>query len=53
MGKVLVVEDDHVICDLISKALRDGGHNVDCAGSDRKAYERITAPPHLMALCWT
>src|ERR1700757_3149658 len=50
MGKVLVVEDDHLICNLIREALQDDGHEVHCARSDRQAYDLITAPPSLDGL---
>jgi len=47
---VLVVEDDLAICDIVSEALRDRGHDVVCAKTDRDAYQRIAEPPLLDGL---
>jgi CheY-like chemotaxis protein len=44
--RVLVVEDDHAICVLISGVLDDIGLDTVCVRSDRAAYDQLpTLPP--------
>ncbi|CAN7656598.1 response regulator [Phenylobacterium sp. LjRoot225] len=50
MGRVLVVEDDHAICEIMCEALRDSGHAVECVNNDQEAYERIAGVPTLEGL---
>lgn len=50
MGDVLVVEDDHAICEIICEALRDASLAVDCVTTDIDAYGRITSLPTLLGL---
>ena len=38
---VLVVEDDHRICSLLTDALEDAGIEPRCVSSDREAYEAL------------
>jgi CheY-like chemotaxis protein len=47
---VLVVEDDHAICNLISDLLGDLGLQTTCVTTDRDAYALIRALPGLAAL---
>jgi signal transduction histidine kinase len=39
---VLIVDDDHVACDVIGKYLRSDGHHVESAGSGEAALARLT-----------
>jgi len=50
MDHVLVVEDDHAICDIMCDALREGGLSVECVGDDQAAYRRIADLPTLAGL---
>jgi CheY-like chemotaxis protein len=50
MGRVLVVEDDHAVCALISDVLEDAGLETLCVGSDREAYAIIPTVPTIQAL---
>ncbi len=50
MGNLLVVEDDHAICDVMAEALRDEGFLVECVRADREAYTRIAGLPTIQAL---
>lgn len=43
--RVLVVEDDHDICQLISDMLGPETFEVACVGSDREAYQSLGAAP--------
>jgi CheY-like chemotaxis protein len=48
--RVLVVDDDHAICDVIADLLEEIGLTVVCAHSDRTAYDLISALPNFAAL---
>src|SRR5436190_23216506 len=48
--RVLVVEDDHSICELIDELLETIGLDTICVASDRAAYEMLSAAPQLTAL---
>lgn len=48
--QVLVVEDDHGICELISDMLGEAQFEVACVDSDREAYERLGHALRLDAL---
>jgi CheY-like chemotaxis protein len=50
MGCVLVVEDDHAICALISDVLGDAGLETLCVASDRDAYDIIPKLPVVLGL---
>ena len=48
--RVLVVEDDQAICNLITDLLEDLGLGAVCVGTDRDAYALIPRLPKLAAL---
>lgn len=48
--RVLVVEDEHAICDLIADMLEGDGIEVQCAQSDREAYLALGAGHGFAAL---
>lgn len=50
MARLLVVEDDRAICDVMIEALHDGGFDAECAQDDRGAYARIAEAPWLDGL---
>jgi DNA-binding response OmpR family regulator len=50
MGRVLVVEDDRAICDLITDILAEAGITTRCAYTDREAYDTLAAPAAFDAL---
>jgi DNA-binding response OmpR family regulator len=50
MGRVLVVEDDHAICALISDILEHAGLQAECVQNDRSAYAIIPTLPTIAAL---
>jgi CheY-like chemotaxis protein len=50
MGRVLVVEDDHEICALITDILEEAGFETECVQNDRSAYAIIPTLPTVAAL---
>jgi two-component system, cell cycle response regulator CpdR len=48
--KVLVVEDEHQVCELMSDALETAGVDVDCVQSDREAYRYLGKGRNYVAL---
>jgi len=48
--RVLLVEDDHAICELIADMLEPLGLETVCASSDRAAYELLPTLPTFSAL---
>ena len=50
MGRVLVVEDDHAICALITEILSDAGFDAHWVQTDRDAYAIIPTAPTIEAL---
>lgn len=48
--KILVVEDDVAVGDLITDMLGDGTFEVECVTSDRAAYERLAGPRNIDAM---
>jgi len=50
MGRVLVVEDDHAICELIADILEDAGLETVCVQTDLAAYEALPTLPTVQAL---
>ena len=48
--RVLVVDDDAAICDLIRDMLGPDTFAVECADSDEAAYNRLAGPKNLDAL---
>jgi DNA-binding response OmpR family regulator len=48
--RVLVVEDEHQVCDLISDLLDDAGFEAHCVQSDRAAYSVLSATRAYAAL---
>jgi DNA-binding response OmpR family regulator len=50
MGRVLVVEDDHAICALITDILEGAGFQIECVQNDRAAYAIIPTLPMIAAL---
>lgn len=40
--RLLVVDDDAEICELLRDILADEGFDLDCVGSDREAFSRLT-----------
>ncbi|WP_165837259.1 response regulator [Phenylobacterium hankyongense] len=50
MGRILVVEDDHAICALITDILQDAGFETRCVQTDREAYAVIPSLPTIEAL---
>lgn len=50
MGKILVVEDDRAVSDVISDMLRERGLDVQCVRTEEQAYARITSFPALDGL---
>jgi CheY-like chemotaxis protein len=48
--RVLVVEDDHAICDLIGDLLTGIGLEAVCVSSDRQAYDILPTLPVFSAL---
>lgn len=50
MGRVLVVEDDHAICALITDILEGAGLETECVENDRSAYAIIPTLPTIAAL---
>ena len=50
MARVLVVEDDHAICRLISDILEDAGLETRCVQSDKAAYAALPTTPAYCAL---
>lgn len=50
MGKILVVEDDRAVSDVISDMLRGRGLDVQCVRTEEQAYARITSFPALDGL---
>jgi two-component system, NtrC family, response regulator len=40
MARVLVVDDDEMICEMIVAMVEEGGHEVECAGLLKEALER-------------
>jgi CheY-like chemotaxis protein len=50
MRRVLVVEDDHAICALITDILEDAGFETECVQNDRSAYATIPTLPTVAAL---
>ena len=53
MLRVLLVEDDPLICDLVEDSLRDRGLDVATAHTGREACARIEAEPRLFAVLVT
>lgn len=49
-GRVLVVEDDGDLCDLVSDVLDEADIGTVCARTDRDAYAAIPTLPTFMAL---
>jgi CheY-like chemotaxis protein len=49
-GRVLVVEDDPGVCDLISEVLQEADIRTVCARTDREAYAAIPTLPTFRAL---
>jgi len=50
MGRVLVVEDDQAICDLITETLAAAALEARCVATDRDAYALLAEPPEFDAL---
>jgi CheY-like chemotaxis protein len=48
--RVLVVEDDHAICDLIDELLQTMSLETVCVASDRDAYDALSTEPPFAAL---
>lgn len=48
--RVLVVEDDHAICELIAETLQHAGYTTECSMSDADAYRLLTTLPTVHAL---
>lgn len=50
-GKILVVDDEHGICDIVCLNLEGEGYQAECADSGRAALDKIAAePPDLVIL---
>jgi DNA-binding response OmpR family regulator len=49
-GRVLIVDDDAAVCELISDMLEGSGLEPVCVQSDRDAYEVLLDPAELAAL---
>jgi CheY-like chemotaxis protein len=47
---VLVVEDDAAVCELIRDMLDGATFEIECAGSDRAAYDRLNGARNIDAL---
>jgi DNA-binding response OmpR family regulator len=47
---VLVVEDDHDICELITDLLSGAGFETRCVQTDRQAYDILRTPPPFSAI---
>jgi DNA-binding response OmpR family regulator len=50
MARILVVEDDHHICALITDILEGAGLEAECVRNDRSAYAIIPTLPTIAAL---
>jgi DNA-binding response OmpR family regulator len=50
MGRILVVEDDHAICALITDILEEAGFETECVQNDRSAYAIVPTLPTIAAL---
>lgn len=48
--RVLLVEDDHAICELISELLHGLGFQTTCAQTDRQAYDILPTLPTFAAV---
>ncbi|HAR94868.1 MAG TPA: Fis family transcriptional regulator [Deltaproteobacteria bacterium] len=42
MARVLVIDDDEMICEMIVSMVEDGGHDVECAGMMRQALHLLS-----------
>jgi DNA-binding response OmpR family regulator len=50
-GRIIVVDDDATLADVVGRYLRRDGHQVECAGDGYEALRRIAAePPDLVVL---
>lgn len=49
-GRILVVDDDQALCEVLAEGLGDAGLEVACAHSDRAAYNLIPMLPTFRAL---
>jgi signal transduction histidine kinase/CheY-like chemotaxis protein len=49
--RVLVVDDEEVICDLVSELLGNKGYTVDRAVSAKMALDKISGAPYDLVLC--
>lgn len=51
MARILVVDDDHIVCDALSAFLTSAGHTVACAAGGAEAMERFAGwRPELVLL---
>jgi len=48
--RILVVDDDHSICELVSEMLSMHGYDLECVASDRAAHQRLTSDRTLDAV---
>ncbi len=48
--RVLVIDDNHYLRDVMTRALRGAGYLVDSAGNGREALEQLRSAPELPAL---
>lgn len=44
--RLLVVDDDAAICELMGEMLAEFGFELDCVASDRDAFARLTSEPY-------
>lgn len=51
MARVLVIDDDPRLREVIAALLREAGHQVDQAADGREGLERFTAAPAEVVLC--
>lgn len=43
--RLLVVDDDAAVCELMAEMLAEHGFELDCVGSDRQAFARLASEP--------
>lgn len=48
--RILVVDDDHGICELVTEMLAQQGYELECVGSDREAHQRLSSGEPLDAV---
>lgn len=50
--RVLIVDDDHAVCDLVTEMLQLYGYEIDCVATDREAMHRMASgdPPDVVIL---